>query len=168
MRAFSTLAAPILRGTISLVEHEGARVFVRSGDPTPCRRIPLDKFNQITHNMPFVILVVCVGLPLECGGYKRHHMPTLRMHLQRAQEANHIDGKCSRHCASSRIFGPGTVVAESDVYRCMQRANDFRVKYDISCRCALNRILRNTMSGRVQRDGKSTRRHTVRKRVGSF
>ena len=45
VRAFSTLAAPILRGTISLVEHEGARVFVRSGDPSPCRPIPLDKFN---------------------------------------------------------------------------------------------------------------------------
>ena len=55
-------------------------------------------------------------------------------------------GKCSRHCASSRIFGPGTVVAESDVYRCMQRANGFRVKYDISCRCALKSILRDTMS----------------------
>ena len=81
MRACSTLAAPILRGTFSLVEHEVARVFVRSGDPSPCRPIPLDKFNQIIHNMPFVILVVCVGLPLECGGYKRHHMPTLRMHL---------------------------------------------------------------------------------------
>ena len=81
MRAIPTPAALILRGTISLVEHEGARVFVRSGDPSPCRPIPQDKFNIIIHNMPFVILVVCVGLPLECGGNKRHNMPTLRMHL---------------------------------------------------------------------------------------
>ena len=33
VRAFSTLAATILRGTISLVEREGASSFVRSGDP---------------------------------------------------------------------------------------------------------------------------------------
>ena len=56
-------------------------VFSVRETPSPCRPIPVDNLNQIIHNMPFVIPVVCVGLPLECGGYKRHHMPTLRMHL---------------------------------------------------------------------------------------
>ena len=66
---------------IRLLNMKVRAFFFRSGDPSPCRPIPLDKLNQIIHNMPFVILVVCVGLPLECGGYKRHDMLTLRMHL---------------------------------------------------------------------------------------
>ena len=60
--------------------------------PRLVRPIPLDDFDQTTHNIP---LVVFTGLPLQCGGYKRHQMPTWRIDWQSAQEAENFDQKVS-------------------------------------------------------------------------
>ena len=92
-----------------LLNMKVSRVFVRSGDPSPCRPIPQEQV-QLNNAQHAVCDSSCLCRALSVADTSDIRCPRCAC-ICNARKRPIWVGTCSRHCASSRIFGTGTVVA---------------------------------------------------------